>query len=101
MVNQLGHEATSCDAGDRALALAAELKPDVALIDLMMPGMDGYEVARQIKAACGDEVRLLAVTGLPPDQWHCERAFERYLLKPVLTRDLQDALRAVGNHTAR
>jgi DNA-binding response OmpR family regulator len=40
----------TAESGDDALAVVAERKPDVVLLDLMMPGMDGYEVVRRMKA---------------------------------------------------
>ncbi|MBK7862230.1 MAG: response regulator [Archangiaceae bacterium] len=60
----LGHQVTSAGDGLAAVAKILEVRPDVAFVDLGMPGIDGYEVARRVRgAAGGDRVRLVALTG--------------------------------------
>jgi CheY-like chemotaxis protein len=59
-----GHEVRAVYCGAEVLPLARDFDPDVALIDIGMPGMSGYEVARAIRKAFGAERPLLvAVTG--------------------------------------
>jgi CheY-like chemotaxis protein len=55
-----GHEARVAHDGPAALALAAAFRPDVVLLDLGLPGMDGYEVARRLRERT-DSGRLLVV----------------------------------------
>ena len=94
-----GHEVTAEADGPSGLARVLELKPDVALVDIGLPGMNGYDVARRIRAAT-DAVRLIAITGYgqPADRERAlEAGFDAHLLKPVppeaLARELAAAAR--------
>src|SRR4030095_2114425 len=59
-----GHEVVTVHAGVDAVEAAADLRPDVVLLDLGLPGIDGYEVARQIRAMpWGKTTLLVALTG--------------------------------------
>ena len=79
------------------VALILEVQPDVALIDVGLPGLDGYEVARRVRQAIGDAViRLVAVTGYgqPYDRVRAQEAgFDLHLTKPVSPDDIAAALR--------
>jgi CheY-like chemotaxis protein len=82
-----GHEVLTCLSGAEALDIVATKKPDVVLLDIGLPGMDGYEVARRIRTAFPDGApRLVAVTGYGREEDR-ERAraagFEAHLVKPV------------------
>jgi PAS domain S-box-containing protein len=82
-----GHEVTVAHDGPQALESFAAACPDVALLDIGMPGLSGYEVARRIrKAPGGAGVRLIAITGYG-QEGDRERAFEsgfdQHLTKPV------------------
>lgn len=87
--------------GEAALRLAAALRPDILLLDVRLPGRDGLEVARLLRARLPD-VRVVALT-VCDDAQHA-RALLRlgvsgYLLKTVSWPELQGALRAVyGGH---
>ena len=63
LVGMERHETRVCPDGPSCVALAREWRPHVGLIDIGMPGMDGYQVARQIRAVLGNEILLIAVTG--------------------------------------
>jgi CheY-like chemotaxis protein len=78
-----GHQAHAVDTGRSAIARAIELRPDAIVIDIVLPDLDGYTVAAQIRARLGTSVRLIAVTGfhLTPD--HPNAAFDVHLVKPV------------------
>jgi CheY-like chemotaxis protein len=96
MLEAAGHEVHEAGDGLEALAMALALRPDVALIDLGLPEVDGYEVARRLRAS--DEQRrilLVAVTGYgsPDDREHSLAAgFDVHLVKPVDPDMLADAL---------
>jgi len=71
--------------GLAALAAASELSPDLALIDLGMPGMDGYELARQLRERY-PALRLVAVTGFgrtTDREMSSEAGFDEHVVKPV------------------
>src|SRR6185437_2800195 len=64
LLRQQGHMAEIAGDGKTALEAVRRLCPDVALVDIGLPGMDGYEVARRVRAACPNGPPLLvAVTG--------------------------------------
>ncbi|MBY0397315.1 MAG: response regulator, partial [Thermoleophilia bacterium] len=95
-----GNEIYTAHDGLTALATVAEHRPDVVLLDIGLPKLDGHEVCRRIRAEpWGDEVALIALTGWgqEDDRRKSEAAgFDGHLVKPVdhgeLTR-LLDALR--------
>jgi PAS domain S-box-containing protein len=90
-----GHEVHVADDGPTGVAAALRVQPEVALIDLGLPGFDGYEVARRIRATGAKPVRLIAVTGYgrEADQRRASEAgFDGYLIKPVDPERLRAAL---------
>jgi CheY-like chemotaxis protein len=91
------HEVHTASNGADALEAAARLRPDVVLLDLSMPGMDGYEVARRMRATpWGETALLVALTGWGQEQHRRrskEAGFDCHLTKPADP----DALRAVLN----
>jgi CheY-like chemotaxis protein len=91
-----GHQARVAYDGDSALTIAREYRPEVCLVDLAMPGMNGYQVAQQLRrepALAG--TRLIALTGFDQD-FDRKRSghgdFDAVLLKPVEITALQDVL---------
>lgn len=82
-----GHEVTCASDGTEGVAKALELLPDMALIDLGLPGIDGYEVARQLRRdPRGKSLKLIALTGYgSPEQKARSLAvgFDLHLVKPV------------------
>jgi signal transduction histidine kinase len=91
-----GHEVQTASDGLAGVALILEAQPDVALIDVGLPGLDGYEVARRVRQAVKNSVRLVAVTGYgqPYDRTRAREAgFDLHLTKPVSPDDMGEALR--------
>ena len=88
-------EVRTASNGPDALAAAARFQPEIVLLDLSMPGMDGYELARRMRAEpWGPKAMLVALTGWGQEQHRRrskEAGFDRHLTKPA---DLE-ALRAV------
>ena len=89
------------ETGDRGLELLETVRPEVAIIDIGLPGLDGYEVARRIRDQLqGEAMLLLALTGysLPSDrQRSTEAGFDYHLVKPV---DPYDLARLLDENTA-
>jgi CheY-like chemotaxis protein len=82
-----GHETASVYSAADALTRVAVFRPDIVLLDIGLPGMDGYEVAQQIRELPGlGGIRLIAVTGygrLEDRQRAREAGFDDHLVKPV------------------
>lgn len=82
-----GYQVLSAADGMEGLELAGEQQPDVALIDIGLPGIDGYEVARRLRAdPATRDIRLIALTGygLDADQRRAiDAGFDMHLVKPV------------------
>ena len=95
ILNHSGHRAEPVYGGAAALERAAASDPEFVLLDIGLPGIDGYEVARQLKGR-GSKARLIALTGYgqPEDVRRAREAgFDGHLVKPV---DLQRLLRDLG-----
>jgi signal transduction histidine kinase len=91
-----GHDVRTAHNGAEALAIAGEFKPQIILLDLGMPKMDGCETAREIrKRPWGKRARLIALTGWgqQEDRRRTEEAgFDCHLVKPVAEAELFEAL---------
>jgi two-component system CheB/CheR fusion protein len=96
LVELLGSTAHVAFDGESALAEAARFKPTVALLDLTMPGMDGFELARRLHAAdAAGTLRLVALSGRSEDAYRHRSqtaGFETHLTKPVDLPTLQAVL---------
>ena len=90
LLESQGHEALAVHNGPAALAAIGQFDPEVVLLDLGLPEVDGYEVAAQIRQAFPDrKLLLIAVTGYQKDPVRLERAgFDHHLLKPPSSRKL-------------
>jgi two-component system, sensor histidine kinase len=92
-----GHEVHEADDGPSGVELVLRVQPDAAFVDVGLPGFDGYEVARRIRAApSGRRVQLIAVTGygLPADQAQAKQAgFNHHVVKPVHPNQVNALLR--------
>ena len=95
-----GHETASVYTAVDALQRAAAFRPDVVLLDIGLPGMDGYEVAQKMRELPGlRDIRLVAVTGYgrSDDRLRARDAgFDDHLTKPVEFALLERALAARG-----
>jgi two-component system, sensor histidine kinase len=81
-----GQEVHDAADGPAGLEAALRLRPDVALIDVGLPGFDGHELARRLRATLGPTIHLVALTGYgqPEDRRRAQEAgFDAHLVKPV------------------
>jgi signal transduction histidine kinase len=93
-----GHEVLTAHEAEQALHLAATAQPAVVLLDIGLPGMDGYEVARRIRAVVARPPFLVALTGYgqPEDrQQATEAGFDAHLVKPVDPPELTRVLASI------
>ena len=96
LLSNLGYNAhPAVDAAD-ALAVAARVQPTIAVVDIGLPGIDGYELGRRLREQAGDRgIRLIALTGYgqPSDRARSHEAgFAAHLVKPVSLSELRKAL---------
>lgn len=100
-----GHEVHEAVDGCDGLEAALRLVPDVVLLDVGLPGLDGYEVARRIRAEpTGARMRLVALTGYGQAgdrQRALEAGFDVHLVKPVTPERLAEALSGASGATRR
>ena len=87
LLRSLGHETRVAHEGMTALEIAREFRPQVILLDIGMPGLDGYEVARRLRAMNhGRTFRIVAITGWGQEADRLrskEAGFDLHLVKPV------------------
>ena len=109
-LRHLGYEIVEAADGREAVKLAHETRPDIVFMDIMMPGMDGYEATRRIKAGAGDRylpvIFLTALTAEEDMVKGLETGGDDFLIKPVSFAMLQARLNAIErvrrlNHTLR
>jgi PAS domain S-box-containing protein len=91
-----GHQVAVAHDGPDALRLAGDLPPDIVLLDLGLPGMDGYEVARHLRAQPAlRDTRLVALSGYGQEsdkRATAQAGFEAHLVKPVALDELMRLL---------
>jgi signal transduction histidine kinase/ActR/RegA family two-component response regulator len=96
LLRRWGHDVRVAYDGQAALDEVQARRPDVVLLDIGMPGLDGYEVARRLRQTEADKLVLVALTGYGQEEER-ERArqagFDYHVLKPVEPGDLKDLLR--------
>lgn len=92
-----GHTVSIVSDGNAALAAAAEIQPSLMLLDVMLPGMDGFEVCRRVRAA-GDNYPILMLTALDDVADRVEgldAGADDYLAKPFAHDELLARVRAL------
>ena len=99
VLQHLGHEGWGATSGAAGVRLIEDQRPDVALVDVSMPGMSGFDVAAQVRRRMwGHSVVLIALTGWGRDEDRelCRDAgFDHVALKPVDLEYLQVMLERV------
>ncbi len=99
LLNWLGYEAVACYDGAAAVQMARTLNPDLVILDINMPVMDGYEAAKSLRRANGNRLLLAAITGAPSwetDAKAREVGFDAHFGKPMDGRDLETLLQRLG-----
>jgi CheY-like chemotaxis protein len=99
-----GHDVHEAADGPAGVAAALELRPEIALVDIGLPGFDGHRVARDLRRALGRSIHLVALTGYgqPDDRRQAlEAGFDAHLVKPVEPRVLLGAIAAAPSSAPR
>jgi CheY-like chemotaxis protein len=81
--------------GPTALEIVRTFQPEIALLDIGLPGMNGYEIARRLRAEYGQRIKLIALTGYGQEQDKArakEAGFDYHLTKPPQLEVLKDLL---------
>lgn len=96
-----GHSIEIANDGPTAIAKAMEFIPDVIFLDIGMPGMDGYEVARRLRQSAGlERIVIVALTGWGQEQDRrrsADAGFNQHLVKPPETTTLEKLLSSVSS----
>jgi CheY-like chemotaxis protein len=91
-----GHEVRVTYSGQDGLDMAGKYLPEIVLLDIGLPGIDGYEVARRLRQHPDlKKVKLIAVTGYGQDADRLqsqEAGFDYHLVKPVDSQKLEEVL---------
>ena len=94
----MGHHAEGAYDADEALECAARFRPEIVLLDLNMPGDDGYTAIKRLRTLCGDGLFVAAMTGYgqASDRDATARAgFQAHLTKPIDAAQIEALLRQV------
>ena len=94
-----GHRVFEAYDGEKGIDAALRLEPDVALVDIGLPKVDGYEVARRVREQLGTRPMLIAISGYGRSEdkkRSREAGFDVHLVKPVETTELARVLSGMG-----
>jgi CheY-like chemotaxis protein len=96
LLQYLGYDVRTALDGLEALSTAEEFKPDLMLLDIGLPKLNGYEVAKRVRAQpYGAKMKIVALTGWGQDEdirRSMEAGFDRHLVKPVNVADLRELM---------
>jgi CheY-like chemotaxis protein len=100
LLTESGHDVRTAHDGPTALGAALDYRPDVALLDIGLPGLDGFEVAKRMRQQpIFQKVMMVAMTGYgkaSDRQRSQEAGFDHYLVKPVKFEKVQEILARVS-----
>ncbi|MBI5959830.1 MAG: response regulator [Chloroflexi bacterium] len=99
MLERVGHQVEVAKEGEKGIVLAAQNQPDLAVIDVMMPGLSGYDVVRKLRddpLTAGIPIIILTARSQPMDkQMALDAGANAFLSKPVTAQELIDRVDAV------
>jgi signal transduction histidine kinase/ActR/RegA family two-component response regulator len=105
LLESSGHDVKVAYSAEKALEMAAEYQPEIMLLDIGLPEMDGYEVAKRLRQNPQlKDLRLIALTGYGQDsdrQRSRETGFDAHVVKPVDWRDLSELLASLMKRQSR
>jgi CheY-like chemotaxis protein len=104
LLTMLGHSVTVAHTGRSAIDTVVGTKPHVVLLDIGLPDMSGYEVAREIRASNAAPARLIALTGWGQEEVARQAAdagFDQHLTKPADPAVLERILNEIASSVVR
>lgn len=97
-----GYTVANCYRGDEAVDMALSISPKVIILDIMLPGMDGWEVCRQIRRASAVPIIMLTAKGETFDKvLGLELGADDYMVKPFEPKELVARVRAIIRRTTQ
>jgi CheY-like chemotaxis protein len=103
-LRRLGHEVDAVADGLAGVQAIVDHRPDLALVDIGLPGLDGYEVAARVRRSVGQDVVLVAVSGFgqPEDKRKAmDAGFDEHITKPADVTDIESLLSRLPPKRAR
>ncbi len=99
ILSEDGYRVVQADGGAAALAMATAEPPDLILLDLMMPGMNGFEVCRRLRedprTAAVPVIAVTALGAIQAKEWALTRGADDFVTKPVEAEDLRARVKAM------
>ena len=99
ILNKHGYEVVAVDSGESAISMARTEVPDLVLMDIVMPGINGFQATRQLtRHPQTSEIPVIMVTtkNQPSDrEWSRKQGAKGYLVKPVPEKDLIDTIETI------
>ncbi len=95
LLESMGHRAEIASTGPAALDKARRVRPEVVLLDLGLPGLDGFEVAKRLRQEHGERIRIIAITAYASEndrRQSREAGCELHLVKPADPRFIESLL---------
>lgn len=95
ILERAGHRVLTASDGHSGLRLALELHPDMIILDLLMPKLNGFRVLEKIRESRGDDARVIMLTGNGAQahrDWASFLGVDDYLEKPVTSEELLEAI---------
>ena len=103
VLSTAGHSVSDAEAAEQAFVSIKQEKPQVILLDLMLPGMDGLSLVRKLKADPEtQDIHVIVVTSYPdryPKREALAAGCDAYLVKPINTRELPQLVESLGGRT--
>jgi CheY-like chemotaxis protein len=102
LLTLMGNDVRVAHDGQSALEMASEARPTLLLLDIGLPGMDGYEVCRTARARGFDDVQIIAMTGFGQEsdrQRAMDAGFDAFASKPVRVDQLMELINAPRRNT--
>jgi CheY-like chemotaxis protein len=103
LVEDMGGTVRVVNDGASGLAALPHFQPEVVLLDIGMPGIDGYETCRRIRATSGPRIGIIAITGWGQEhdkRLAAEAGFDAHITKPADPAKIRDVIRAVHKGAA-